>query len=244
MADAGARLKKVMDELLPLVKSGITTNFIDKTAERLILKNGGKPSFKEVHGYKWTTCLPINEQIVHTPPSERIIKDGDLLTIDIGLFLKGFHTDFATSFIVGPHFAQGAPRGKEIQKFLKVGSDTIYKAIKQVKIGNRIGDISKTIQDNIESAGYNLSDSLVGHGIGKILHEDPMVPGILDMSIANTPKIEKGLVIAVEIIYMMGARKVELEKNSQWSIKTTDNSLSACFEHTVAVADNEAIILT
>lgn len=238
MSEAGRRLKLVVNDLVRIVEPGITTNFIDKSAEKLILKYGGKPSFKEVHGYKWTTCLPINEQIVHTPPSDRIIRNGDLLTIDIGLYYKNYHTDFAISFIVGDK------KDDKVVDFLNIGKVAIDKAIKKVKVGNHIGDISETIQNTVESAGYNLSDSLVGHGIGKILHEDPMVPGILDTAIVNTPKIEKGLVIAVEIIYMMGARKVELEKNSQWSIKTTDNSLSACFEHTVAVADNEAIILT
>lgn len=238
MSEAGRRLKLVMNDLMKVVEPGVTTNFIDKTAEKLILKNGGKPSFKEVHGYKWTTCLPLNEQIVHTPPSDRILKNGDLLTIDIGLYYKNFHTDFATSFIVGDK------KDNRVIEFLNIGKVAIEKAIKQVKVGNYIGNISEMIQKTVESAGYNLSDSLVGHGIGKILHEDPMVPGILDMSIANTPKIEKGLVIAVEIIYMMGARKVELEKNSQWSIKTSDNRLSACFEHTVAITEKGPVVLT
>ena len=238
MSEAGRRLKLVMNDLIKVVEPGITTNFIDKTAEKLILKNGGKPSFKEVHGYKWSTCLPINEQIVHTPPSDRILKNGDLLTIDIGLYYKNFHTDFATSFIVG------GKKDNKVTEFLTLGKVAIEKAIKQVKVGSYIGNISDMIQKTVESAGYNLSDSLVGHGIGKILHEDPMVPGILDMPIANTPKIERGLVIAVEVIYMMGARKVELEKNSQWSIKTSDNRLSACFEHTVAVTDKGPVILT
>ena len=238
MSEAGRRLKLVVNDLLKVVEPGITTNFIDKTAEKLILKNGGKPSFKEVHGYKWSTCLPINEQIVHTPPSDRILKNGDLLTIDIGLYYKNFHTDFATSFIVGDK------KDNKVTEFLTIGKVAIEKAIKQVKVGNRIGNISEAIQKTVESAGYNLSDSLVGHGIGKDLHEDPNVPGILDTKIEKTPKIVEGLVIAVEVIYMMGKREVELEKGNNWSIKTKDNSLSACFEHTVAITDKGPVILT
>ncbi len=238
MGEAGKRLRRVVNELRTIIKPGITTNLIDKTAENLIIKYGGKPSFKEVDGYKWTTCLPINEQIVHTPPTDRIILNGDLLTLDIGFYYKKYHTDFATSFIVGDR------KDQKTIDFLEIGKKAIDKAIKQVKIGNYIGNISETIQKTVESAGYNVSETLVGHGIGHTLHEDPMVPGILEGRISNTPKIEKGLVIAVEVIYMMGARAVEIEKNSKWSIKTADNSLSACFEHTIAVADNEAIILT
>lgn len=238
MAEAGRRLKRVVNNLLSIIKPGITTNFIDKTAENLIIKYGGKPSFKEVNGYKWTTCLPINEQIVHTPPSDRVLLNGDLLTLDIGLYLKGFHTDFATSFIVGNKI------DIKVINFLNTGKNAIDRAIKQAKIGNYIGNISETIQKTVESAGYNVSNTLVGHGIGRTLHEDPMVPGILEGNIINTPKIEKGLVIAIEIIYMMGKKDVEIEKNSEWSIKTTDNSLSACFEHTVAITDKGPVILT
>ena len=237
MAESGKRLRRVVNKLSTIIKPGITTNFIDKTAENLIIKYGGSPSFKEVNGYKWTTCLPINEQIVHTPPSDRVLLNGDLLTLDIGFYYKNYHTDFATSFIVGNK------KDQKIINFLNTGKKAIHRAIKQAKIGNYIGNISDTIQKTVESAGYNISNTLVGHGIGRTLHEDPMVPGILEGSIKNTPKIEKGLVIAIEVIYMMGKRDVELEKNSKWSVKTADNSLSACFEHTVVTADNEAIIL-
>lgn len=238
MVEAGKRLKRVVNKLLTIIKPGITANFIDKTAENLIIKYGGKPSFKEVNGYKWTTCLPINEQIVHTPPSDRILLNGDLLTLDIGFYYKNYHTDFATSLIVGNK------KDIKVINFLNTGKKAIDRAIKQAKIGNYIGNISETIQKTVESAGYNVSNTLVGHGIGRTLHEDPIVPGILDSSINNTPKIERGLVIAIEVIYMMGKKDVEIEKNSEWSIKTADDSLSACFEHTVAATDNEAIILT
>jgi len=238
MAEAGRRLREVVKDLKKIIVPGITTKFIDEKAEEFIIAQGGEPSFNKVDDYSWSTCLPINKQIVHTPPSGRVLLNGDLLTLDIGLYLEGYHTDFATSFIVGKN------KDKKTLNFLKIGRDTLLKAIKKAVIGNHIGDISKTIQTNIESSHFNVSETLVGHGIGHDLHEDPMVPGILDTKVENTPKIEEGLVIAVEVIYMMGKRKIEYEKGDKWSIKTSDNSLSACFEHTIAVTDKGPVILT
>lgn len=238
MVDAGKRLREVVRELKELIEPGITTKFIDQKAEEFIIKQGGESSFNKVEDYSWSTCVPINEQIVHTPPSDRVLLNGDLLTVDIGLYLKGYHTDFATSFIVGDK------KDKKTLNFLKIGRDTLYEAIKAATIGGYIGDISKVIQTNIESNKFNVSETLVGHGIGHDLHEDPMVPGILSTKIENTPKIEKGLVIAIEVIYMMGKRKVMLERGDNWSIKTADNSLSACFEHTIAVTKDGPQIIT
>ena len=238
MADAGKRLRLVVKALKTYIKPGITTNQIDQRAEELIVAQGGEPGFKKVDDYKWTICIPVNEQIVHTPPSDRKLLDGDLLTVDIGLYLKGYHTDFATSFIVGKS------DDKRVNKFLKIGYEALNKATKQAKIGNRIGHISKTIQDMVEGNNYSVSDTLVGHGIGHKLHEDPLIPGILQEKIEKTPTIKVGMVIAIEVIYMMGRGKVELEKGDNWSIKTSDNSLSACFEQTVAVTEEGPVILT
>ncbi|MFH1827269.1 MAG: type I methionyl aminopeptidase, partial [bacterium] len=222
MVDAGKRLREVIRELRKIIEPGITTKFIDQKAEEFIIKQGGEPSFNKVDDYSWSTCVPVNEQIVHTPPSDRVLLNGDLLTVDIGLYKQGFHIDFATSFIVGSN------KDKNTLNFLKVGRDTLYQAIKVAIIGNHIGDISKVIQTNIEGNKFNVSETLVGHGIGHDLHEDPLVPGILTTKIERTPKIEKGLVIAIEVICMMGKRKIVTEKDDTWSIKTADNSLSAC----------------
>ncbi|MEX1052510.1 MAG: type I methionyl aminopeptidase [Patescibacteria group bacterium] len=248
MADAGKRLRRVVKDLKTFIKPGITTNQINKKAEQLIIAEGGEPGFKKVDDYEWAICIPVNEQIVHTPPSDRKLLDGDLLTVDIGLYLKGYHTDFATSFIVGPTSSLnrlGTTLGaSEVEKFLNAGRDTIDKAIKQARVGNHIGHISKTIQDGVEGKGYSVSDTLVGHGIGHKLHEDPLIPGILQGKIEKTPIIKAGMVIAIEVIYMMGNKNVELEKEDDWSIKTSDDSLSACFEQTVAVTEKGPVILT
>jgi methionyl aminopeptidase len=238
MQECGAILHKSVQELLPFIHEGITTNEIDKEAERLIVKNGGSSSFKRVEGYKWSTCLCINEQVVHTPPSTRKVKKGDVFTLDIGAFYKGFHTDYATTFVVD---AEPAP---EVKKFLEVGKNALYKAIKEAVIGNHLGHISKSIQDDIYGNGYFIMKELTGHGVGHILHEDPFIPGYLDRAIEKTYKIRPGLVIAIEVIYSMGSEDIRQEPDNDWSIITKDKSLSACFEETVAITDENTVILT
>jgi len=235
--EGGRRLREVIKELLPQIKAGVTTKQIDNKAAELIRKMGGEPSFKKVDDYFWSTCLPINEQIVHTPPSDRIIKESDILTIDIGMYYKDFHTDFADTIAVGKV-------DEKVESFLETGKKTLELAIKKVKKGVRLGEISQTIQNEIEEAGYSLVKQLTGHGIGRDLHEDPSIPGFLDRPKEKTLVIKPGLVIAIEVIYAMGDGAMVHESHDDWSIRTADRSLSACFEHTVAVTDNETLVLT
>src|SRR3989339_266632 len=238
MAEGGRRLKLVVKDLLPLIKPGISTKEIDDKAEELIHAQGGKSSFKTVSGYSFSTCTPINEQIVHTKPSSRTLKEGDVLTLDIGMLYKGWHTDYATTKVVS-----GQNKDVIINRFLKIGEETLYQAIKEAKIGNRIGEISEVIEKNITNNGYFIIKELTGHGIGKKLHEDPFVFGFVDKPIEKTLLINKGLVIAIEIIYGMGTGEMIYEKDN-WSIITKDQSVSACFEHTIAVTDQGPVILT
>ncbi len=175
---------------------------------------------------------------MHTPPSKRVLKDGDLLTIDIGLYLQGFHTDHAISFTIGTE------RDPKVQRFLDVGENTLKKAIASIKVGGRIGDISKTISDEIYGHGYFILKELTGHGVGTELHEDPMIPGFLDKPINKTDLIREGMVLAVEIIYSMGTERIVYERGDLWSIATADGSLSACFEHTVGIYSDKAEVLT
>ncbi len=237
MTEGGKRLRAVVKELIPLIKEGITTKEIDSIAERKIKDQGGESSFKTVSGYIWTICSPINEQIVHTKPSNRILTNGDVLTLDIGMLYHGFHTDYAITKVVGEN------KDKKINKFLKIGEETLYEAIREAKIGRRLGSISSVIEKNITGNGYFVIKKLTGHGIGKKLHEDPYVFGFVDSPIDKMLLIKKGLVIAIEIIYAMGTDKMVYEEDN-WSIITKDRSLSACFEHTVAVTDQGPIILT
>ena len=237
MRRGGERLRKVASTLKSEIREGMMTEDIDKRAKDLLKSYQGEPSFTKVKGYKWATCLPINEQVVHTPPSKRKLKNGDVLTLDIGMYHGGFHTDYADTFIVG------ASTDPKVNKFLEVGKNCLSKATSEFKIGNYVGQISKVIDDSIHGSGYFILRELTGHGIGRKLHEDPFIPGYLDRPVRETPKIQSGLVVAIEIIYSMGTEKIVYEADG-WSIKTADERLSACFEHTVTATKNGPLILT
>lgn len=237
MKEGGRRLREVVRELVLQIKTGMKTVQIDKLAEELIRKQGGEPSFKRVPGYRWSTCLSINEQIVHTPPSDRVLRENDILTLDIGMFYRGFHTDFADTFPIGR-------TDNKNKSFLSTGKRALDLAVKKVRKGNKLGEISQTIEKEIAGNGYSIVKELTGHGVGRELHEEPNVPGFLDRPIERTLTINPGLVIAVEVIYALGNGAMEHEKNNDWSIQTADKSLSACFEHTVAVTESYTIILT
>lgn len=236
MVEAGKKLRKVIYELKKILKSGITTNEINKKAEELILKEGGYPSFKRVKNYYWAVCTPINEQIVHTPPSSRELRKGDLLTIDIGLEYKGYNVDYAESFLI-------EKKDKKIKHFLEVGRLALKKAIKKAIVGNYLGHISQAIEKELKKNFYYVNRYLVGHGIGKELHEEPLVPGFLDKPINQTLKLTDGLALAIEVIYAMGSNEIDYEKNNSWSIITKDKSLSACFETTIIITKKKPLIL-
>ncbi len=237
MRECGKRLQASVAELLPFVKPGISTLEIDQKAEQLIVKNGAESSFKRVPGYHWTTCLPINEQAVHTPPSKRILKDGDVLTIDIGAYYQGYHTDYATTCVVGTN------TNPKIEHFLHTGKETLEKAIEKANEGGYLGEISQEMQEGIYKNGYFILKDLTGHGIGHELHEDPYVPNFVSKPVNKTMKIPSGLVIAIEVIYSMGTEKIAYEKTGEWSIRSKDKSICACFEHTVAILDKNRYIL-
>jgi methionyl aminopeptidase len=237
MRECGKKLTASVNELLPFIQPGITTLEIDQEAERLILKNGAESSFNKVPGYKWTTCLPINEQAVHTPPSKRVVKDGDVLTVDIGAYYKGYHTDYATTFVVGSN------TNPKVEQFLKTGRETLDKAIGKAKEGAYLGEISQAMQEGIYGNGYFVLKELTGHGIGHDLHEDPYVPNYIEKPVERTLKIPSGLVIAVEVIYSMGSERIVYEKQGQWSIRSKDRSICACYEHTIAILDKNTYIL-
>jgi methionyl aminopeptidase len=176
--------------------------------------------------------------VVHTPPTKRILKDGDVLCIDIGAYYKGFHTDHAITVVVGNETTP------EIEKFLQVGKEALQLAIEQAVIGKRIGHISEAIEKKVTGAGYTIMRQLTGHGVGHELHEDPFIPGYLSKSIEKTMKLKPGMVLAIEVIYSMGSGEIAYEEGQEWSIITEDKSMSACFEHTVAITDKNTLVLT
>jgi methionyl aminopeptidase len=236
MVHGGAILHDILQKASTMVEVGMSTKHIDSYIDAYIVAQGAEPGFKRVQGYSWATCICVNEQIVHTPPSNRTIKDGDVVTIDAGVFYKGLHTDSAITIQVGK-------KTPKVTAFLETGKKALSRALEVATNGKRIGDISLALQTTIEADGYSIVRELTGHGVGKELHEDPYVPCFIERSIEKTLPLEPGLVIAVEVMYAMGKGEMTYESD-EWSIKTTDNSLAACFEHSVAITKNGALILT
>lgn len=236
MQEGGRRLGAILESLLLAAKPGVSLASIDALATTLIKKAGGTPSFTTVSGYKWATCLCVNDVVVHGVPSAYVLKKDDMFTIDIGMLYKGFHTDTAWTKI----FAREAKK----ERFLRVGEKALWSAIAQARVGNRIGHISRAIQKEVEGAGYSVMRTLIGHGVGRSLHEEPQVPGRLVGDIARTPPLTSGMTLAIEVIYAMGKSPVVYDSPDGWSIATRDHSLSAVFEHTIAVTEDEPLILT
>jgi methionyl aminopeptidase len=238
MKTGGKILSDTLWEVMSFIKPGISELELDALAEKSILEKGGEPGFKKVPGYKHTICISTNDVVVHGIPTDYKVKTGDVVGIDCGVFYKGFHTDMSETAIAGEAM------DSKVTNFLNIGKKALNEAIKQAKIGNHIGDISKTIQDTVEvQNSYSIVRSLVGHGVGKELHEDPEVPGFLAKRIEKTPLFKEGMVIAVEVIYNMGGHDLIIDDDG-WTLRTRDGSLSGLFERTLAITENGPLILT
>ena len=234
MAENGKILASIMKELKKRVEPGISTQELDRVAETLILNSGGKPSFKGYGGFPATLCTSINEEIVHGVPSERKLKQGDILSLDIGMKLNGFHSDMAITLPVGEIDPETKRLVRITKKVLKLG-------IKKAKIGNTFNDIGNTIQRYAESQGFNVVRDLCGHGIGKELHQEPK---ILNYGKRHTGlKIKQGMVFCLEPMVTMGDWKIKKTKDG-FGYQTVDGSLSAHFEHTIAMTKHGPEMLT
>ena len=225
---------KTLAEIAGLIKPGITTQALDEIAEEFIRDNGGMPAFKGYNGFPNTLCVSPNDQVVHGIPNGRALKDGDILSVDCGVVMNGYYGDSAFTYEVGEVDVQ-------IKQLLKVTKESLYKGIEMAVAGNRVGDIGYAVQKHAESFGYGVVRELVGHGVGKNLHESPEVPnygrkgkGIL---------LKEGLVIAIEPMINMGERGI-MQHNDGWTITTLDNKPSAHFEHTIVVRKGKAEILS
>ena len=236
MKEGGKRLGNILQKLLDAAHVGVSLHAIEAMADDLITKAGGTASFKTVKGYRWATCLCVNEVVVHGIPTAYELKDSDVLTIDVGMMYEGLHTDTAWTKIIS--------RQQEKEKFLKIGEEALWNAVDPARVGNRIGHISRTIQTIIEGAGYSIVTSLVGHGVGRELHEPPQIPGFLKGTIENTMLLEEGMTIAIEVIYAMGGGAIVYDNADGWTLATRDRSLSAVFEHSIAITRDGPLILT
>lgn len=235
MAEGGAKLAYIRDSLEKAVKVGVSAFDIEELAVELIAKSGGQSSFKMVPNYSWATCVNVNEGIVHgIPKKTTVFAAGDVVSVDVGLFYKGFHTD--TSFSVGLDV------DAKTEQFLQAGRKALGKAIAEAKPGNHVVDISRQMQ-KVEDQGYSVIRSLVGHGVGKKLHESPQIPCYVFGDELPNPELKPGLVIAIEIMYTMGSPEIVCAQD-QWTIETRDAKIAALYEETVAVTKNGPLVLT
>lgn len=249
MRDGGRKLGAILEKLLRDCVPGTNLLSLEETAMKEIRISGGTPSFTTVPGYAWATCLCVNEVIVHAIPKSYVLKSGDVLTIDIGMIYEGFHTDTAwTKIIRNAESSLPAESGIEnlgkIELFLTSGEKAMWDAILVSRIGNHIGDLSLVIDKEMKRSGYQVTKTLVGHGVGRTLHEEPQIPGYVRGELRNTPKLTGGETLAVEVIYAMGSGVVVYDNDDGWTLSTKDGSLSAVFEHTIAVTDDGPEVLT
>lgn len=226
---------RVIEELKTFLKEGLTTKQIELFIENLIVKMKGLSAFKGYRGYPASACISVNEQVVHGIPSDKVfIKEGDIVSVDVGVIYDGFYGDAAYTYPVGMI-------SEEAEKLLKVTEEALYKGIQQARAGKRVGDISSAIQKHVECNGFSVVRAFVGHGVGRLLHEEPQIPNFGKEGIG--PRLRKGMTLAIEPMVNAGTYEVKVLSDG-WTAVTKDGSLSAHFEHTVAVTDNEPEILT
>ena len=227
-------VSKTLGELKKYIFPGAIPLDLDKIAETYIRDHGGEPGFLGMYGFPNSLCISINEQVVHGIPNNTPLQNGDIISIDSGVLKNNYYGDHAYTFTVGEV-------EKKVKKLLEVTKESLYRGIEKLKVGNRIGDISSEIQQYTESHGYGVVRELVGHGLGKNLHEEPDIP---NFGTENTgPKIENGLVVAIEPMINLGGKDVE-QASDGWTIITKDRQPSAHFEHNIAVIDGKPNILS
>ncbi len=234
MKEAGRILTVCLEEVVKQAKPGVTTLELDRAAEALILSHGAKPGFKGYDGFPYSLCASVNENIVHGLPSNYVLKDGDVVGLDLGVIYKGFYSDMAITVGVGKI-------SFEAKRLLNVTKKSLRLGIKKAKIGNTVGDIGNTVQRFIEDQGFGVVRELCGHGIGRDLHEDPKIPNFGKRG--DGEKLVEGMVICIEPMVTEGSPN--LKKSSDgYGYAARDGKLSAHFEHTIAITQKGPIILT
>jgi methionyl aminopeptidase len=235
MRQSALLVSQTLAEIATILKPGITTLSLDKRIGEMIKSYGATPSFLNFHGYPFNSCISVNDVVVHGFPNNLELQEGDLVSIDIGVFKNGYHGDHAYTFLIG----EQAP---EVLELVKATKESLYKGIEKAVAGNRVGDISYAIQEHTEKQrGYGVVRELVGHGLGKSMHEDPQVPNYGRKG--NGPMLKEGLVLAIEPMINLGTREVYTEKDG-WTVRTRDGKPSVHFEHDVCIRKGTADVLS
>ena len=235
MAEGGKLLASCMEMLENSIKAGMSTLELDKLAYKYIISNGAKPSFLGMYGFPKTLCISVNEEVIHgIPKGNKIIREGDLVSVDGGVFLKGFHTDMARTFMVGQV-------SEEKQLLVERTKQSFYEGMRFARVGNRVSDISHGVQEYIEKFGYGIVRDFTGHGVGRDLHESPEIPNFGPAG--RGTRIVNGMTLAIEPMINLGTEKVTVLADG-WTTVTLDGKVSAHYENTVAVIDGEPVILT
>ncbi len=235
LRESSLLVSKTLAELAKIIKPGISTLYLDKIAEEFICDNGAMPAFKGYNGFPASLCTSVNEQVVHGIPSDKVIlKDGDIVSIDCGTFKNGFVGDSAYTFCVGEV-------AEEVKRLLQITKESVFEGIKKAVEGNRIGDIGCAVQDYCEKAGYSVVREMVGHGVGRKMHESPEVPNYGRKG--SGTMLKTGMTICIEPMINMGSKELVFERDG-WTTRTRDRKCSAHFEHAVAVRKGKADILS
>ena len=235
MRKSALLVSKTLSEVAKMLKPGLTTLAIDKLAGEYIRDNHAVPSFLNYHGYPFNSCISVNDVVVHGFPSNNELKEGDIVSVDIGVILNGWHGDHAYTFAIGDP-------GKAVMQLIRVTKESLYKGIEKAIAGNRIGDIAFAIQEHTEKRhGYGVVRELVGHGLGKSMHEDPQVPNYGKRG--SGPKLKEGLVLAIEPMINLGIKDIYTEDDG-WTVRTKDGKPSVHFEHDVCVRKSRADVLS
>lgn len=235
MRQSARLVSSTLAEVAAILKPGITTLSIDNMIAEIIRSHGAVPSFLHYHGYPFNSCISVNDVVVHGFPTKNELKEGDIVSVDIGVYKNGFHGDHAYTFAIGNP-------GPDVMQLITVTKESLYKGIEKAVDGNRVGDISFAIQEHTEKKhGYGVVRELVGHGLGKSMHEDPQVPNYGKRG--SGPKMKEGLVLAIEPMINLGKKEVYTEDDG-WTVRTKDHTPSVHFEHDVCVRKGKADILS
>lgn len=235
MREGGKILRDLFIKLNDFIKPGVTTNDINKFSHRFIVSRGGKPSCLGYEGFPASICASVNDVVVHGIPDDTVLKDGDIIGVDVCVYYKGMHTDAARTYLVGNV-------SEEIKRLVKITEEAFFEGIKHIKEGSRVGDIGHQVQTFVESNGYTVVRELQGHGVGCDLHEEPGIP---NFGVAGTGEFLKaGMTIAVEPMVNMGSRHVTISRQDGWTVRTKDGKPSSHFENTLLITKDGVEILT